>query len=232
MSLCELDNHYNISEMRKKTVICSKGSKIGNIQDIVVNNQYQLESFIIGGSFWEEFRERLGIIKDIDPVVPVNNVAEITKNEIILNLPKEELPHKLEEGVISPTAITYNLLRRKKVIDSKGKTIGKIVNLVILPCAEIAFIIGGPRLEEIAESIGFKENWDLLLPIKYIKSVDDETITINVSQDKLKVTLDNRLIEDEKVKDYLDSLQTKGSAEMRALKQIGFGVSDISKPPL
>lgn len=232
MDFCELDTHYNISEMRKKTVVCSKGSQVGNIQDIVVNNQYQLESFIIGGSFWEEFRERIGIIQDIDPVVPANNIAEISEKKIVLKIPKEELRHKLEEGVISPTALTYTLLKRKRVIDSKGKSLGKIVNMVLLPCAEIAFIIGGTRLEEIAESIGFKENWDLLLPVKYIKSVDVETITLNVSQDKLEATLDNRLLEDDKAKEYLDSLKTKGSAEMRALKQIGFGVSDVSRPPV
>lgn len=229
MTLVGLEKHQNITEMRKRTVLCSEESKVGRIIDVVFDAEYGLRSFIIGGDFWEEFREALGVIDDIDPVIPIENISEITEKEIKLNVPRGELKHKLEEGVIPPTALTYNNLRRKKVIDANGNKIGKIVNMVFLPCGEASFILGGPMLEELAEAMGLRTNWDLLLPVKYIEAITEETIKITAKQDTLEATLNNHLLDDKAAKEYLDSIKLKGGAELRAITRVSVGVTDFSR---
>ncbi|MHA1213045.1 MAG: PRC-barrel domain-containing protein, partial [Candidatus Heimdallarchaeota archaeon] len=45
--MCRLEAFENVSDMRKKTVICSDGKKIGHINDIVFDLNYNVKSFII-----------------------------------------------------------------------------------------------------------------------------------------------------------------------------------------
>ncbi|MHA1220908.1 MAG: hypothetical protein ACTSQB_04175, partial [Candidatus Heimdallarchaeota archaeon] len=82
MSMCELDEFQTISEMRKKIVISKDDLKIGRIIDVVFDSDYNLHSFIIGGSRLEELKEFLGFIDDVDPVIPVASIQEITEDSI------------------------------------------------------------------------------------------------------------------------------------------------------
>ncbi|MCK5184972.1 MAG: PRC-barrel domain-containing protein, partial [Candidatus Heimdallarchaeota archaeon] len=155
-----MDEYRTISELRKRSVISRDGLKIGRIIDVVFDSNYRLHSFVVGGSRWEELSEFLGIIEDIDPVIPADAVLEVTEDSININIPKDKLKHKLEEGVIPEDAFTYNELKRKKIFDNSNQKFGKVVNLVFLPCGEPALIIGGTGMEEFAESIKFNENID------------------------------------------------------------------------
>ena len=76
--MCELKTFENVSDMRKKLLVCADGKKIGHINDIIFDKKLNIKAFIIAGNFWEEFRESLGIIDDIDPVVPAESIEEVT----------------------------------------------------------------------------------------------------------------------------------------------------------
>ncbi|HUU77869.1 MAG TPA: hypothetical protein VMX55_05950 [candidate division Zixibacteria bacterium] len=219
MSMCTTDEFYTISDLRKKTILCSDGLKFGRVVDIVFDSVMNLHSFIIGGTRWEEFREALGIIDDFDPVLPIGLIQEITDKEIIINAKKEDLKHKLQVGVFPEKSFSYSSLKRKKIFDEQKRRIGKIANLLFVPCGEPAFIIGGNWFEEAGEKIGFKENTDLLLPMAYIKKIDDEGIKLNIQLENLKVTLDNKPLDSESQRHYLNSIHNKKDMQMRILER-------------
>jgi len=230
MSMCELDEFQTISEMRKKIVISKDDLKIGRIIDVVFDSDYNLHSFIIGGSRWEELKEFLGFIDDVDPVIPVASIQEITKDSIKLSVLKSKLKDKLEEGVIPNNAFTYSSLKRKKIYDSKDRKFGKIVNMVFLPCGEASFIIGGTWFEELSETLKFKENIDLLLPVDLIHSIDEKSIRLNIPYEDLHISIDNKPMDDVTQRAYLNSLKVKGSVKMRLLeRRKGEEFRDFSK---
>ena len=219
MVMCETEIHQTISELRKKTVVSSDGLKIGRIIDIVFDADFNVHSYIIGGSRWEELREALGFIDDIDPVVPVGNIAEITDKEIKLDIQKEKLSHKLEEGALPENAHTYSTLKRMKIIDSVGKVFGKIVNLVYVPCGDIAFIIGGNWFEEAGEKLGLKENVDLLLPFEYVDKISEEGIRLNLKMDDLKIAIDDKPLNPDEQRAYLNSIHRKEEIQMKIMER-------------
>jgi sporulation protein YlmC with PRC-barrel domain len=204
--------------MRKKTIYCSEGNKVGTIIDVVFTPELKLHSFIVGGSLWEELREQLGFIDDIDPVIPVDNVKEILKDKIVLRVPKKELKHKLQKDVFPENAITYSYLKRKDIIDQKGKIIGRIVNLIFVPCGEAIFVLGGSMFKEFVEKLGLKQNIDLLLPLDLIKDISDKGITLTKNREQLEATIDNKPLDNEAQRDYLNSLKKKGEAQMRVMR--------------
>lgn len=217
MNMCEMDECRTISELRKRSVMSRDGLKIGRIIDVVFDSNYRLHSFIIGGSRWEELSEFLGFIEDIDPVIPVDSVMEVTEDTITTNIPKEKLKHKLEEGVIPEDAFTYLGLKRTKIFDKNNQNFGKVTNLVFLPCGEPAFIIGGAGLEEFAESLKFKENIDLLLPIEYIDYIDHNGIKLKTRISELQLTKENKPMDKDTQRVYLNSLKQKGEAKTKLL---------------
>jgi sporulation protein YlmC with PRC-barrel domain len=214
--MCELKRFENISDMRKKIIVCSDGKKIGRINDIIFDSKLNIKSFIIAGSFWEEFRESLGIIDDIDPIVPVEHILEVTEDEIKIDLQKDQLQHKLSEGIITPDTITYNALKRKQVIDYNMHPIGKICNMVFLPCGEAAFILSCPRQTDMTPK-GFGTKWDLLLPAVDIESINIKTVKISVKAESLEKTIGEHLLDKKAADTYLNSLTKKNIAEQRAL---------------
>ena len=217
--MCEIEKHQTISELRKKAVVSSDGLKIGRIIDVVFDSAINVHSYVIGGSRWEELREALGFIDDIDPIVPVASIVDIGEKEIKLNVPKEKLLHKLEEGAIPEKAHTYNELKRLKIIDSLGKVFGKIVNMVYVPCGDLAFLVGGNLFEEVSEKLGFKENVDLLLPFEYIESVTKEGIRLNLKMDDLKLSINDKPLDPDEQRVYLNSLHRKDEMKMHVMKR-------------
>ena len=90
MGMCETDKYHTIAALRKKVVKSVDDLVIGQIIDVVFDEELQLHSFILGGSRWEEFRERIGIIDDIDPVINVSSIRSIDDDTIQLSVAKSK----------------------------------------------------------------------------------------------------------------------------------------------
>ena len=213
-----MDDCITISDLRKKTVISSDGLKIGKIIDVVFTADSKLHSFIIGGSRWEEIREKLGLIEDIDPIVPVESVKAI-KEVILLDIPKEKLLNYTDEGAIPENAFTYSTMKRKNIFDGREQRFGKIINLVFAPTGEAAFIIGGGVFEEVMETLGFKENIDLFLPITNVHEIIDKRIKLNKPLDELKLSADNKPMDEKAHIKYLNSLSSEASLQVHVRKR-------------
>ncbi|MHA1126142.1 MAG: PRC-barrel domain-containing protein [Candidatus Heimdallarchaeota archaeon] len=218
MKLCKMDDCMSISDLRKKTVVSSDGLKIGRIIDVVFTADCKLHSFIIGGSRWEEIREKLGHIEDIDPVVPIESVKAI-KEVILLDIPKEKLLNYTEEGAIPDNAVTYRTMKRNNIFDGREQRFGKIVNLVFAPTGEAAFIVGGSVFEEVIESLGIKENIDLFLPIVNVQEVIDKRIKLNKPIDELHLAADNKYMDEEAHRKYLNTLKSEASLQTHVRKR-------------
>jgi hypothetical protein len=178
----------------------------------------KLHSFIIGGSRWEEIREKLGFIEDIDPVVPIESVKSI-KELVVLDIPKEKLLNYTDEGAIPENAYTYSTMKRKNIFDGREQRFGRIVNLVFAPTGEAAFIIGGSIFEEVMESMGIKENVDLFLPITNVQEVVDKRIKLNKPIDELRLSADNKLMDEDAHRKYLNTLKSDASLQAHIRKR-------------
>ncbi|MHA1737401.1 MAG: PRC-barrel domain-containing protein [Candidatus Heimdallarchaeota archaeon] len=218
MKLCKMDDCITISDLRKKAVISSDGLKIGKIVDVVFTTDCKLHSFIIGGSRWEEIREKLGLIDDIDPVIPVESIKTV-KEVILLDIPKEKLLNYTDEGVIPENAFTYNTMKRKNIFDGREQRFGKIINLIFAPTGEAAFIIGGSIFEEVIESLGIKENIDLFLPITNVHEVIDKRIKLNKPIDELRLSANDKLMDEEAHRKYMNTLKSKASLQIHVRKR-------------
>jgi sporulation protein YlmC with PRC-barrel domain len=219
MGICELEKFYTINEIKKKLVISVDDLEVGRVIDVIFDHEFKVHSFIIGGSRWEEFRERLGIIDDIDPVVPASAVKSVDDKSIQLTLTKSKLHHKLEEGSLPEIHYSYNDLKRKKMFDSRETKFGKIVNMGFLPCGDPILVVGGTFFEELSERLGFKENVDLLLPLTKIDTIDKSNIKLNVPIDELNLTADNKPMTEIQQNHYLNSLKAKGVVEIKLFER-------------
>lgn len=72
-------------------------------------------------------------------------------------------------------------------------------------------------MEEFAESIKFEDNIDLLLPIDFIDSIDQEGIKMKTRVSELQLTKDNKPMDKETQRVYLNSLKRKGEAKTQLL---------------
>ncbi len=221
LDLCQLNKFENISELRKKTVVCPDGKKMGRIIDVVFEDNLNMHSFIIGGSFWEEFRESIGIIDDIDPVIPIEHVIEVTKDEVRIDLTKEQCRHKLEKDVFPENAKMYSQMKRMNIVDYSNKPIGKICNMVFLPCGEPTFIVNANKTNIIPK--GVTSHWDLLIPHTHVEEMSSKYMKLNVNAEQLSLALNDKVLDADAARDYLNSLKKKNTAEMRAVARTNIG---------
>ena len=114
-------------------------------------------------------------------------------------------------------APSYTTLRRKTVVDYNREKVGKIVNMVFLPCGEVAFIVSCLNPETVGIPKGLGSKWDLLLPITDIERITENEIILSVRKETLEKTLNDHLIDQETANKYLSSLKEKHLAEKRAI---------------
>ncbi len=215
----EIDGQISMTALKKKKVIDNKGATVGTIIDAVFDRAWNLHSFIIGGNFWEELRESLGIIEDIDPVVPIETITEISDKEIKLQLTQDDLKHKLEEGAVPEHSYWYSVLKRKIIKTEDEQKIGKIVNILFLPNNLWGFIIGGSRMEELLESIGLLRDYDFFLPPQHIRKVTENEIQIDVKKENLERTLNEKLLSAAELSNVINQATDPSKLDIFAFKK-------------
>lgn len=72
-------------------------------------------------------------------------------------------------------------------------------------------------MEEFVESLKFEENIDLLLPIEYIDRIDSNGIKMKTHVSELNLTKDNKPMDKDTQRVYLNSLKRKGEAKTQLL---------------
>jgi sporulation protein YlmC with PRC-barrel domain len=83
-------NEMRLSTLSKHKIIDLDNNNIGNIIDVVFDEKGS-PWFVVGGGFFEEFSERIGIRPDIDLLVPQAFVTNISTDAINIKYSKMQL---------------------------------------------------------------------------------------------------------------------------------------------
>jgi len=179
------------ADLKKTDLYDSENKRIGNIIDFCVNSNYKLSRVILGGSFFEETKEKLGMKLDDDPVVPIDLFKEYD-DRITISVPGSDLKNKLMKDVFEEDEMMFSDLKKRTVVGAGGKVIGRVVDALLYPGGKVDLVLGDSILIEFLEKIKLQDNYDLLLPCDEIKSIDDSKIYITKSKEELEIILDNQ----------------------------------------
>ncbi|MCH8907745.1 MAG: PRC-barrel domain-containing protein [Candidatus Heimdallarchaeota archaeon] len=186
--------HLNrgFSDIRKVKIIDADNQEIGKPIDFSVNKKYQPVHFVLGGSKWDEFKERWGFKEDDDPIVSIA-MLESADEVGVLRIPAKssELKNKLQADAFGDNEILFSKLRRLTVHCKDGTKIGRIVDALFHHDNHVDFVIGEGTIIEFLEKIGIMGDFDLLLPIESIQNRDDKIMTIDKSKSELIILLNN-----------------------------------------
>ncbi|MEA2069965.1 MAG: PRC-barrel domain-containing protein [Asgard group archaeon] len=216
MSVCDVEYHFNMKDLTRKKVLDKDGKDLGYIKDVILDENFQLHSFIIGGGIFEEFLEAINLKLDKNPIIKLSDIKEIGDN-VVLNTAKKNLKTKLEAAEIPVDGFYFNKLKGRKVLDINKKNIGQIIGLIFLPCLDVAFLVGGNALTEIGKAIGIAEEWDLLLPTHDIKNILKDKIIANVKESDLEAVLKKKILSVQEAKSYLDAQNVERKVSIQAL---------------
>jgi sporulation protein YlmC with PRC-barrel domain len=90
------ENEKLLTDLSNCTIIDSDKNKIGNIIDVVFDEKGK-PWFVIGGGFFEEFSERIGLRPDIDLLVPQEFVSSMSTSEMCIKYSKYQLSTTAQE---------------------------------------------------------------------------------------------------------------------------------------
>ncbi len=203
-----------LSELKKYRVIDSNGNEVGNPIDVVFDIKKDLATkLVLGGSFIEELKEKLGLKPDDDPVVSLTHIDKVQNKIIKLNVTAEDLPNKLETDAISKNEQMFSQIKNFVIVDTEGNEIGRPIDIIIHSDNGISFIIGDSIFQEFLEKIGFTPDFDLLLPFHDVQFIDtpSKKIKIKSKKEHLQTILDGLPL-----KDAIDRLNTATMASKEA----------------
>jgi sporulation protein YlmC with PRC-barrel domain len=171
----------------------TSGKMIGRIIDLTFtfDGSLKLAHFILGGSKWEELLETLKLKLDDDPMFDstlIKNVDDHIHLETTMN---KLIPTK---SSISEDEIKFSDLQKLDILDKDNIKVGRAINVDFDLDGRTALIVGGHFIEEKLESVGLKEDVDIIVPFEVIVSID-ESIKLSVSKDELDASLDGILRE-------------------------------------
>ncbi|MHA2251144.1 MAG: PRC-barrel domain-containing protein [Candidatus Kariarchaeaceae archaeon] len=199
----------DFGKLKKFKVFDSDDNEIGSVIDIVFDNQFNLSKFILGGSFIEELKEKIGLKADDDPVVPINTISGRSggkENQLKLKIQGEDLYSKLDPKAISKDEYVYSKLSKYQVLSKNGEKLGKIVDALIDKNDLVSFVLGDSSLVEFLERIGLMGDYDLLVPPSCISSIKEKSIK--------KLLLKNEEIKNHEILNYSTIAKTKGQAHV------------------
>lgn len=90
------ENEKLLTHLSKCAIVDSDKNKIGNIIDVVFDDKGR-PWFVIGGGFFEEFSERIGLRPDIDLLVPQEFVSSMSTSEMCIKYSKYQLSTTAEK---------------------------------------------------------------------------------------------------------------------------------------
>ncbi|MFW9992410.1 MAG: PRC-barrel domain-containing protein [Candidatus Odinarchaeota archaeon] len=182
----------SFTQLKKKQVVDKDGVTVGkNLIDVVFSPSLVMSHLIAGGGFLEETLEKVRLKDDIDPIFSFkHHIAEIKKN-IKLTVKKDDVPALLKGIGIPEGHVKLSELSKMDVIDKNGVKIGNVIDVAFFKGDDdcMSFVIGGSFLEEFLEKVKLIPDVDILVPSQNITGVKDNKITLDLSREELKTTV-------------------------------------------
>ena len=207
-----------LRDLKHYDVYDSNNEKIGNIIDVVFKTgDCSVTKFVIGGSRFEELKEKLGLKPDDDPIVPLDLVEKKDGKKIFLSVPASELKNKLQEEAIALDEVIFEKFKGKEVISKDGNMVGRVITGIVHSDNKLNFILGDSPVKEFAERIGLTPDIDILVPNHYVAGYKGEKLMLSVGKEDLITTLGR------------DILGTEGAADRVHLNKLASRDAQISK---
>ncbi|MFW9907304.1 MAG: PRC-barrel domain-containing protein [Candidatus Thorarchaeota archaeon] len=183
------------NEIMNMDVLDSKGKKIGHVGEVsfTFNKMLKISRFTIEGPVWTKFLESLHIKDNQHRVFASSIIGKIDKH-IHLTVAAEDFPSLEDKTTIPDDELRFSDLERLDIMDMNGIKVGHAIDVDIGTDGCASLIAGGGFFEEKLESIGLKNDVDIIIPCDAITSFDD-TIRLSVPKDELDTTMDGILKE-------------------------------------
>lgn len=194
-----ITNQIDYKNLKRMKIVDAEQKDVGKIIDFVVDENYRLTKFVLGGGRIEEFRERIGLKADDDPVVTMENISRdslVSEGILKLNIKSSELINKLEADAFSEKEKLFSTLSTFSVRCPDDSHVGRVVDAIVYKDKSIDLILGDSMLVEFFEKIGLAKDYDLLLPTKFIEKEGDKVLTISKSKSELALLLKNQKVTD------------------------------------
>lgn len=196
-----LGQNIDLAALKDWKVVDKDNKSVGRIIDFAMSKDYKLTKFILGGSLFEEFIERIGIKTDDDPVISLENISGLDKSKKVLKLDisSNDLPSKLHENAFTKDEMVFSKISKTKVYCKDNTHIGNVVDAIFSEENDVSLILGENSVVEFLERVGLTGNYDLLVPSKYVEKQDETGFYISKSKSDLVVLLDNEEVPEETV---------------------------------
>ncbi|MCY3411710.1 MAG: hypothetical protein INQ03_08775 [Candidatus Heimdallarchaeota archaeon] len=179
-----------MEDIKNATVYDSNNVKLGRVLDCLVKQTEEgvdLTKFTIGGSYWEELLEDMGLKPDVDPVFGVEVIESVAPKSIKLSVPGEELKSTtIDPDAIDADEFKLSHLSDIQLVDSNDEPLGNIIDIKFAG-GHFQFVLGDGSWKEMLEDLGLREDIDFLISPKFVNSFDQKVLKL--SQGKADLTV-------------------------------------------
>lgn len=167
--------NIDFNNLTSLKVIDSNGSKIGRIKDALINKRdLSLKGLVILGSFLEEKLEDLKIKKDIDPIISLDCIIQVSEQAIILNKSKSDCQNLAEvanQDISGQEFVLFSKLREFPVTNDQMNIFGGLINFYINN-NEINYQFGGKEFIKYLQSNYMTENLSYIIHPTKLKFIN------------------------------------------------------------
>jgi len=135
--------NLSLSALRHLRVQDATGQAIGRIRDAVVQREtLALRGFVVHGSRLEEALEAANLRKDVDPLVSLDDITQVTERTLTINKAASELPNAAPEALAEDDML-FSALRKIPVLDVHGQLLGILADVYMNEDGTPAYQLGG-----------------------------------------------------------------------------------------
>ncbi len=135
--------NLSLSALRHLRVQDATGQAIGRIRDAVVQREtLALRGFVVHGSRLEEALEAANLRKDVDPLVSLDDITQVTERTLTINKAASALPNAAPEALAEGDML-FSALRKIPVLDVHGQALGSLADMYMNEDGTPAYQLGG-----------------------------------------------------------------------------------------
>ena len=168
---------FLFSKLSQFRVEDKNGKIIGRPGDALFSKKdLSIDSLILFGGMLEEKMEDFHLRENIDPIVPLTQIASIDekKKKIVLKVAKEELKTTNNTFVAPEGMLQYIKLKKLPIYEKSNEKIGRVIDIHFLKEGGYKFIVGGSGLEEFLEKVRIIPDKDLIIPVNAVTEISDK----------------------------------------------------------
>ena len=150
------------SKIRRMVIIDCNDVEVGEPVDIGFSLDLTPKFLVIGGGFIEELLEIMERREDIDQIIDLDIIQEIS-DAIYLKVPETDLPEESNIGTMMTDIILFSQIFQTPMFDIDGLPLGKIKD-VIFSSEKTEFIFENPEFNKAMSMRGYGQKLEFKVP--------------------------------------------------------------------